>query len=137
MTFEEIAKQAPKTTTWQFTFNQAKRNLKTIDSFDYICGNIVKFTEKTNISNETTVDNVEGFLMIAKLGIVIICPDENVIAPIIKLIYSRDIKTVEVESKLFGSFIRIRTDNSHYIFKVDKKELKEIDKALTKARSNA
>ena len=76
-----------------------------------------------------------GYLFGSKVGLLIICSNNNDF-PIVDFIYRRDIRVVEADSKLFKALVRVKTNKNSHEFKVNKKQLSEMEKFINGIRSN-
>lgn len=139
MTFEEISKAVVKDTqskSWQFAVKNMNINFSkvNVNNLDFI-GAYECSISRSTINGKSEFSDKAGYIFGSKIGLLIICSVENDF-PIIDFIYSRDIRVVEANSKLFKAFIRIKTNENSYEFKVDKKQLSIIEKFVNSVRGS-
>lgn len=96
-------------------------------ALDYISFYQVKYTKKSIIGNNKSSE-ASGYLLISNSGLLIICL-------VITFIKIRDIRLVQAESKMFKSIVKVTTNDMYYIFRVEKKEIDEIEKLISKLRT--
>ena len=137
MTFEEISKAVVKDTqseSWQFAVKNMKVNFSKVNVSDIDFINAYKCSiSRDTVSGISEFSDKVGYLFGSKVGLLIICSTNNDF-PIVDFIYSRDIRVVEADSKLFKAFVRVKTNKNSYEFKVDKKQLSEMEKFVSSVR---
>lgn len=137
MQFEEVAKQVVgniDTKAWQFALKHMYISFDAIDikTAEFTSGYSCYFS-KGSITGTAIINETEGYIFGSNLGLLIVCPMENDF-PIVDFVNSKHIRVVEAESKLFKAYIRVKTNDNMYIFRVDKKKLSEIEKFVNKIR---
>lgn len=140
MIFDEVVNKLVgsevESSGWKFAMNTATRDLNVnFKDLNYIDGHKIFYSRRNIISNKVEIEERAGYLFGATIGIFIVCPAEKDF-PVIVFVYGRDFRTVEVESKFFKNYVRVKTNESTHIFRVEKKIAKDMEKLITTIRNS-
>lgn len=140
MTFSEIVnkvvREKSESASWTFAMNTATRDLNVnFKDLNYIDGYNILYSRRNIVSNKLEIEDRPGYLFCSTIGILVVCPVEKDF-PTVLFIYGRDFRTVEIESKFFKNYVRVKTNDANHIFRVDKKIYKDVEKLITTIRNS-
>ena len=140
MTFSEIVnkvvREKSESASWTFAMNTATRDLSVnFKDLNYIDGYNILYSRRNIVSNKLETEDRPGYLFGSTIGILVVCPVEKDF-PTVLFIYGRDFRTVEIESKFFKNYVRVKTNDANHIFRVDKKIYKDVEKLITTIRNS-
>lgn len=120
--------------TWSFAFKQLaiQLNIKIdeIDCYDAFQCSFNYFDLRGNAQ----IDNRSGVLLCTEKGILVLSASSTEM-PITMIIRKQDIRVVETNTSLFKASVRIIDNNFEYEFKISKKDVSNIEKAINKTRN--
>lgn len=120
---------------WQFALRNIYVNF-VVDAKSLDCIEIYPCVfSKETITKSKQITPISGYIIGTTSGILVFCLRVNDF-PVNAFIDKKTIRVVEAESKLFGAYVRIKTNDEVFIFKVDKKILSNVEKMVNKVKNN-
>ena len=118
---------------WKFALKNMYVNFSVdVKKLECIGGYECTFSRES-VSGRKIIGDTDGYIICTNLGILVVCPKKDDF-PVTAFISKKDIRVVEADTKFFKSFIKVKTNDDSYIFKIDKKQLKDLEKLVNKTK---